>query len=45
MKETYKCPHGISEALIGSEHECYCGQCKSIVYSVEETSKLVILLN
>lgn len=45
MKETYKCPHGTSEALIGSDHECYCNQCKSIIYSEEETIKQEMSLN
>lgn len=45
MKETFSCPHGTSEALIGSDHECYCNQCKSIIDSIEEITKQEMSLN
>lgn len=45
MKQTFTCPHGTTEALIGLEHEYYCRQCKSIVYSVQETKEQEMSLN
>lgn len=45
MKETYECPHGITQALIGSDHECYCRQCKKIVFSTEERDRKEIVIS
>ncbi len=38
MKHTYKCPHEEFE-VYGSHQRVYCRQCKSIVFSVEETKR------
>ena len=44
-KETFTCPHGTSYALIGSDHEYYCRECKSLIFSKEETEKEEVKLN
>lgn len=40
MKHSFECPHGITETLIGSDHGCYCNQCKSEIFSKELYKKL-----
>lgn len=44
MKRTYKCPHE-EFTVNGSDQQVYCRQCKSLIYSVEETTKQEMSLN
>lgn len=45
MKEVYTCKHGITETLIGSNHECYCPECNMWLFSDKETKRKEMELN
>lgn len=45
MKETFRCPHGIVEILLGSGHKVYCPECKAYLISDEEIAKEEMKLN
>lgn len=44
MKKTFKCPH-IEIEVFGCDQEVYCKQCKSLIFSVEETERQERIIN
>lgn len=39
MTQTFTCPHGTTEVLNGSDNEYYCRECKSLIFTKEETTR------